>query len=138
MSRFDLDQEITSTDVHVDDRVHTTLSHLQNTSPDIPAWTPQNIGNGLPSARMVLSMSVLEEWVNVADDDVNGFNTGYIISPVSFEDVTELLVPELRKRGLYDALPGRTLREKIYGEGQRTLRDDHAGSQYKYDVYHGK
>ena len=61
MSQFDLDQEITSTDVHVDAHVHTTLSHLQNTSPDIPSWAPQNIGNGLPSARMVLSMSVLED-----------------------------------------------------------------------------
>lgn len=28
MSQSDLDQEITSTDVHVDARVHTTLSHL--------------------------------------------------------------------------------------------------------------
>lgn len=144
ISQFDLDQEIESTDVHVDARVHTTLSHLQNTSPDIPAWTPRNIGkwvalgaNGpIPVGTPEKVADVLEEWVNVAD--VDGFNIGYIISPASFEDVTELLVPELRKRGLYDALPGRTLREKIYGEGQRSLRDDHAGSQYKYDVYDGK
>lgn len=53
---------------------------------------------------------------------MDGFSIGYIISSTSYEDVTGLLVPELRKRGVYDALPGRTLR------GQRCLRDDHAGS----------
>lgn len=69
---------------------------------------------------------------------MDGFNIGYIISPSSFEDVTGLLVPELRKRGLYDPLPGSALRERIYGEGQKSLRDDHTGSQHKYDVYDGK
>lgn len=126
ISQFDLDHEIKSTDAHVDARVHTTLSHLQNTSPDIPAWTPRNIGkwislraNGpILVGTLEKVADILEEWVNVAD--VDGFNIEYIVSPGSFEDVTELVVPELRKRGLYDALPGRTLREK-YMEKVRGL-----------------
>ena len=51
----------------------------------------------------------------------------------------DLLVPELRRRGLYpDPQPEGerlTAREKIYGRGQSGLRDDHIGSKYKYDVY---
>lgn len=79
----------------------------------------------------------LERWIEEAD--VDGFNLGYVTTPGTFEDVVELLVPELRRRGLY-AQPGKrkdglTAREKIYGEGQSKLRRDHTGSGYKYDVY---
>jgi len=48
------------------------------------------------------------------------------------------LIPELRRRGIYpeqEEIEGLTAREKVYGRGQRALRDDHAGSKYKYDVY---
>lgn len=60
-------------------------------------------------------------------------------TPGTFEDVVELLIPELRRRGLY-ARPGErkdglTAREKVYGEGQSKMRDDHNGSGYKYNVY---
>jgi alkanesulfonate monooxygenase SsuD/methylene tetrahydromethanopterin reductase-like flavin-dependent oxidoreductase (luciferase family) len=144
LSQFDLDQEIRPTDVTVDARVHSTLTHLQHTSPDIPAWTPRNIGKWIAlGANGPLSVGtpekiadLLERWVDVAD--VDGFNIGYIISPGSFEDVVELLVPELKRRGLYDPLPERsTLRERIYGVGQKGLRDDHLGSRYRFDVYDG-
>lgn len=64
-----------------------------------------------------------------------GFNIAYVTSPGSFEDVVYLLRPELVKRGLmwedYD-VPGGTLRENIYGKGQRYLRDDHYGHKFKF------
>lgn len=46
------------------------------------------------------------------------------------------LVSEIRRRGLY-APRGEsgTVRERIYGQGQSRLRDDHPGSRYNYDVY---
>ena len=144
LSKYDLDQVITPDDITVDARVHSAINNLSYTGAEVPAWTPRNIGkwisigaNGpIPVGTPQKVADTLEEWVNVAD--VDGFNIGYVTSPGSFEDVTELLVPELRRRGLYDPLPGKTLREKIYGEGQKGLRDDHPGSQYKYDVYDGK
>lgn len=64
--------------------------------------------------------------------------TAYVTTPGTFEEVVELLIPELRKRGLYaekGAKDGLTIREKVYGKGQARLRDDHSGSAYKYDVY---
>ena len=58
-------------------------------------------------------------------------------TPGTFEDVVELLIPELRRRGLYAEKieDGLTAREKVYGRGQSKLRDDHSGSAYKYAVY---
>jgi hypothetical protein len=52
----------------------------------------------------------------------------------------ELLIPELRRRGIYPELPTEgdkqfTARERVYGEGQKGLREDHPGSVYKYDRY---
>jgi hypothetical protein len=52
-----------------------------------------------------------------------------------------LLVPELRSRGIYAEIPDEekdeewTAREKVYGKGQKGLRDDHEGAKYRYGVY---
>lgn len=77
----------------------------------------------------------LQRWVKEADLD--GFNIGYVTTPGTFEDVVDLLIPELRKRGSYpeSAPEGLTAREKVYGAGQKHLRGDHIGAGYNYDVY---
>lgn len=69
---------------------------------------------------------------------VDSFNRGYVTTPGTFEEVVNLLVPELRRRGLCSARPlveWLTAREKISGKGHKGLRDDHTGSGYRYDVY---
>jgi len=77
----------------------------------------------------------LERWIKEAD--IDGFNLGYVTTPGSFEDVVDLLVPELRRRGIYPEATeeGLTAREKINGKGNNRLKSDHVGSGYKYDVY---
>lgn len=78
----------------------------------------------------------MEEWIRVADLD--GFNIGYVWTPGTFEDVVELLVPELRRRGVYAPKgEGGTMRERVYGAGQSRVRDDHPAAQYRYEVYDG-
>ena len=61
----------------------------------------------------------------------------YISNPGSFEDIVELLVPELRRRDLVFedyAVPGGTYRENLLREpGQRVLRKDHYGSKFKFE-----
>lgn len=145
LSKFDLDKPITPDDIHVDARVHSTIQTLTYQSPDVPQWTPRNIGKHIsiggagpvPVGSGSTVADFLEEWVRVADLD--GFNIGYVRTPGTFEDVVEYLIPELRKRGIY-APKGEsgTMRERVYGPGQKRLRDDHTGSQYRYDVYDGK
>jgi alkanesulfonate monooxygenase len=63
----------------------------------------------------------LENWM--AQTDLDGFNLAYAVTPESFTDVVELIVPELQKRGIYkqEYRPG-TLREKLFGHGARLPR----------------
>ena len=60
----------------------------------------------------------------------------YAITPGSFEDVVELLIPELRRRGLFwddYAVPGGTYRENVYAKaGQTGLLPDHPASSYRW------
>jgi long-chain alkane monooxygenase len=73
---------------------------------------------------------LLQEWVE--DTDVDGFNLAYAVTPESFEDAVDLLVPELQKRGVYkkDYAQG-TLREKLFGGGPR-LAGPHPGAGYRH------
>jgi hypothetical protein len=72
---------------------------------------------------------VLQEWV--AETDVDGFNLAYAITPGSFADVIEHVVPVLTARGAYqpEYTPG-TLRHKLFGGGDR-LPDEHRGASYR-------
>jgi long-chain alkane monooxygenase len=72
---------------------------------------------------------ILQEWV--ADTDVDGFNLAYAVTPESFEDAVNLLVPELQRRGVYPKAyrPG-TLREKLFGRGP-TLPETHPAHGFR-------
>ncbi|CAH0058439.1 unnamed protein product [Clonostachys solani] len=139
MSKLPLDEDITT----VDSDEARKLRNIFKPTAQTPVWTARLIGEKAamsdisPSAvgSPATVADVMENWINVADLD--GFNLGYVTSPGSFEDVVELLVPELRRRGIYPGAvePGLTARERVYGKGQTRLRDDHAGSKYKYEVY---
>jgi len=121
------------------------LNSFTTTSKTIPKWTPEVIAEvaaigGLGPVSVGSPSTVADELVRwIAEADVDGFNLGYVTTPGTFEDVVDLLVPELRKRGLYpkekEVQGGLTAREKVYGSGQAHLRDDHIGSMFKYDVY---
>jgi alkanesulfonate monooxygenase SsuD/methylene tetrahydromethanopterin reductase-like flavin-dependent oxidoreductase (luciferase family) len=144
LSKFDPDYDLSAKDATEDNRVRSLLDQFTVTSPDVPRWTPRIIAEkasigGLGPVSIGSPKTVadeLERWVKEAD--VDGFNVGYVTTPGSFEDVVDLLIPELRARGIYpepEEIEGLTAREKIYGKGQKGLRDDHLGSKYKYDVY---
>ncbi|MBY5773450.1 LLM class flavin-dependent oxidoreductase [Rhizobium leguminosarum] len=72
---------------------------------------------------------LMQEWIE--DTDVDGFNLAYAVTPESFEDAVDLLVPELQKRGVYktDYAKG-TLREKLGGKGPRLVAP-HPGAAYR-------
>jgi hypothetical protein len=72
-------------------------------------------------------------WVD--ETDLDGFNLAYVVTPETFTDFVDLLVPELQGRGCYKIdYASDTLREKLYGLGRARLgkagqpkRDDHHG-----------
>jgi len=70
----------------------------------------------------------MERWVNEAG--VNGFNIAYAITPGTFKDFIELVVPILQERGLVrKEYKGDSLRDNLFGKGSQ-LPDHHPGKQY--------
>ena len=71
----------------------------------------------------------LQEWVE--ETDVDGFNLAYAITPGTFEDIVEFVIPVLRARGAYPTEYAEgTLRNKLHGNGDR-LPADHAGASFR-------
>lgn len=101
-------------------------------------WTPREIARfvGIGGRGPVVAggpgtvADEMERWIDEAD--VDGFNLAYAITPGTFEDIVEYVVPVLQARGLLrTSYPGPTLRESIYGAGQARLRADHPGTRYR-------
>ena len=71
----------------------------------------------------------MQAWVDEAD--VDGFNLAYAISPGTFEDVVEHLVPELQRRGVHRTeYEDSSLRDRLFGAGDR-LPDRHGGAAFR-------
>jgi len=72
----------------------------------------------------------IEAWFE--QTDVDGLNMPFAISPGDFEDVSDMLVPELTRRGRYKTAyqPG-TLREKLFGAGRARLEASHPAARYR-------
>jgi FMN-dependent oxidoreductase (nitrilotriacetate monooxygenase family) len=63
---------------------------------------------------------ILEDWV--AQADIDGFNLSRTVAPECWEQIVDLLVPELQARGRYKTEYRRgTLREKMFGGGARLV-----------------
>ena len=73
----------------------------------------------------------LERWIDEAD--IDGFNLAYAVTPGTFVDFIDLVVPELQRRGRYwsDYDEGTTLRERLYGPGRPRVREDHPAARYR-------
>ncbi|KAF1959619.1 DszA family xenobiotic compound monooxygenase [Byssothecium circinans] len=149
VSKFDLDHLLTENDLPYEQwqRLQQSSSYnLKYKGDDVPPLTVRNLGKlvaiggsgAMPKGSPSQVADILEQWVDIAD--VDGFNLAYVVSPGSFEDISELLAPELRRRGLLDEpisedAPVLTYRERVYGTGQKGLRSDHPGYKYRYETY---
>ncbi len=81
------------------------------------------IGDGPSAARQLI------EWQE--ETDVDGFNLAYHVTPGTFEDIVEHVVPELQRQGRYktEYRPG-TLRNKLFERGDH-LPETHHGAQFQ-------
>jgi alkanesulfonate monooxygenase len=72
----------------------------------------------------------IEAWFEATD--VDGLNMPFAVSPGDFEDISDMLVPELTKRGRYkSAYTEGTLREKLFGKGRARLSAPHPAAQHR-------
>src|SRR5262249_54437453 len=101
-------------------------------------WTVRELveygGLGGPAPKIIGSPTQvadqLEEWIEATD--IDGFNLSYVVTPESFTDFVELVVPELQRRGVYKLEYGTgTLREKLYGSGRARLPQSHPAAMYR-------
>jgi FMN-dependent oxidoreductase (nitrilotriacetate monooxygenase family) len=119
------------------DAVQSAVAAFSTADPD-REWTPREIAKWVSVGGMgpvvvgspATVADEMERWVEEAD--VDGFNLAYAITPGTFEDIVEYLVPELARRGrVRTGYEGTTLRESFYGAGQQRLRGDHPGARYR-------
>ncbi len=117
--------------------VRSAVSAFSDADPD-REWTPRDIaawvGIGGMGVVVVGSPSTvadeMERWQREAD--VDGFNLAYATTPGTFEDLVDLVVPELVRRGRVPAEPvGTTLREELHGAGQAHVLDDHPAAVHR-------
>jgi hypothetical protein len=68
------------------------------------------------------------------ETDIDGFNVSNVITPGTFVEVVEHVVPELQRRGIYKkAYPAGTLREKLFNRGPR-LPETHPAARHRRAV----
>ena len=71
----------------------------------------------------------LESWVR--EGEIDGFNLTRIVTPESYADFAELIVPELQSRGSYKTEYAQgTLRHRLFGQGDR-LPARHAAGAFR-------
>ncbi|TFH54584.1 LLM class flavin-dependent oxidoreductase [Glutamicibacter arilaitensis] len=89
----------------------------------VGGFGPVSVGSGAEVAEKLI------DWVEYTD--VDGFNLAYAVTPGTFEDVVEYVVPELQARGVYKTeYTEGTLRNKLFGAGDR-VKDTHRAAKYK-------
>jgi alkanesulfonate monooxygenase SsuD/methylene tetrahydromethanopterin reductase-like flavin-dependent oxidoreductase (luciferase family) len=131
--RLDPDQPLEYVETNA---VRTLLQAFAQADPT-RRWTTRDvakfvgIGGGGPvlvgAPEQVVSM--LMEWV---DAGVDGFNLAYAITPDTFADFIDGVVPVLQRRGLMQrGYEEGTFREKLFGPGRARLRAPHPAARYR-------
>lgn len=134
LSRYDLDDPIGEVNSNA---ILSAVAAFQEFDDDGREWTVRDIAawagiGGMGPVFVGSGTSVadrLQEWVD--ETDIDGYNLAYAITPGTFEDIVQHVIPVLTERGAYPSeyVPG-TLRNALFGAGDR-LPDDHRGARYR-------
>ena len=133
-STYDLDQQVR----HVqNDAGRTALDNVTRADPD-RVWTVREVVEhvGIGGAGPVVVgtpekvADEIEAWFE--QTDVDGLNVAFAISPGDFEDIADMLVPELTRRGRYKAAyaQGHAAREAVR-RGRARLTAPHPAARYR-------
>lgn len=134
MSQFDPDTPLKYIET---DALTSVLNRFTKADPD-REWTPRDVAEfiGLGGFGPVVVGSPttvadeLERWID--EGGIDGFNFAYAVTPGTFEDLVEYVVPELRRRGrVWDNYPEGTLRGRLNGTGQAAVPEWHAAARYR-------
>ncbi|KAH8678283.1 coenzyme dependent N5,N10-methylene tetrahydromethanopterin reductase [Xylariales sp. PMI_506] len=143
MSVFPKDQPFNFEGEMRENAIQGVISSMKSVS-DVTELTPRDVGEMLalgglgprPIGTPEMVADELMKWVE--EGDIDGFNLSPVVNPQSWEDIVDLLVPELQKRGVYwndYPVPGGTLRENLNSmPGYPHLAPSHPGSRFKWNV----
>jgi alkanesulfonate monooxygenase SsuD/methylene tetrahydromethanopterin reductase-like flavin-dependent oxidoreductase (luciferase family) len=131
-SQYDLDDPIRYVK---NDAIHSMIEGLTIADPS-RVWTVRELAQhaAIGGAGLLLVGSpeqIADELQVLArDTDVDGFNVSYAVTPDSFVDLVELVIPELQRRGVFkhEYAEG-TLREKLSG-GSARVRATHPAAAF--------
>lgn len=133
-SAFDPDQPLEAID---NDSIRSVLELLATADPD-RRWTPRDIierrsigglGPVLVGGPETVA-DALERWMEVGG--IDGFNLAYAITPGTFEDFIEFVVPELERRGrVRTDYGGETLRENLLDSDSARVDLSHPAARYR-------
>src|SRR5262249_40024051 len=136
-SRLTLDQEVR----HVtNDAGRTAMDNITCADPD-RVWTLREVAEhvGIGGIGPVIVgtpervADEIEAWFE--QTDVDGLNMPFAVSPGDFEDIADMLVPELTRRGRYKSEYAQgTLREKLFGAGRARLNEQHPAARHRPGV----
>ncbi len=121
--------------------IQSVLQHLKEEADLGREWTVGDFGRH--NAIGGLGPTVVGSGVEIADElqswveetDIDGFNLAYAVTPGTWQDVIEHVIPVLRERGVYpnEYAPG-TLRNKLQGKGDR-VQDTHRAAKYRVGAF---
>jgi alkanesulfonate monooxygenase len=122
------------------DAIHSMIEGLTIDDPS-KVWTVRELANasaiGGPGLLLVGSAEqVADELQSLArDTGVDGFNVSYAVTPDSFSDLVDLVIPVLQRRGAFkhEYRQG-TLREKLSAHGSARLPERHPGAAHRHKV----
>ena len=129
LNAIDLDAPLASLET---DAIQGVVKGLIDSAPN-KSWTFRDLARSMASGRFLTGTpeqiaDKLESWHEAG---VDGFNVVYAVTPGTFADFIEGVVPVLRRRGLVQSAyaPG-TLREKLFGQAK--LPDCHPAAAHRH------
>ncbi|QDS69287.1 hypothetical protein FKW77_002556 [Venturia effusa] len=143
LSQYEVDEEFDFEGKHHENTIQGVIDNIKVIGED-KVFTPRVVaemfalgGSGpRPVGTAEEVADFFEEWWR--GGGLDGFNVNYVANPGSFEDVVELLIPELQRRGIYwddYPVPGGTARENLYGkEGEKLLAPEHPGAKFRWNA----
>jgi len=132
LSELDPDQKVEHIETQA---IQGTMNAFTQADPD-REWTVREVakfsGLGTTSPIAVGTPEQVADELQYYHEEVgvHGFNVKEAVRTGSLDDFVDLVVPELRERGLFRTeYEGDTLRERLYGEGQPHLPEHHPARQ---------
>ncbi|MBB5912083.1 FMN-dependent oxidoreductase (nitrilotriacetate monooxygenase family) [Nocardia transvalensis] len=134
-SEFDLDAPLEYIETESN---RSFLAAITKDAPPEAKWTLRKFlapENGVSYGDSIVGggKSVADQLASFAEAaDLDGFNLNGANPHQSYRDLADHVIPELRSRGLVrEAVPGQTLRQRLFDTPDPRLPADHPGSAYR-------